>query len=134
MFGGFKKFIFRGNIIDLAVAVVMGSAFGSVVTALVNDIITPLISVIGGTPDFSKLVLTINGSTLMIGHFLNALISFVMVAGVIYFFVIVPMNKMMSRMKKGEKIDPLDKLCPQCLSTVPLKAVRCRYCASLIGK
>src|SRR6266446_9297875 len=99
---GFKQFLLRGNVIDLAVAVVVGGAFGAVVTALVKDLITPLIAAIIGTPDFSALVVTVNGSKFLIGDFINALLAFVMVAAAIYFFVVVPMNAVIARLHRGE--------------------------------
>lgn len=134
MLKGFRDFVMRGNIVDLAVAVVIGGAFGAVVNALVKDLITPFIAAIGGKPDFSGVYFTLNGSKFMIGDFFNALISFVIVAAVIYFFVLTPMNKIMERMKKGEKVDPSDKVCPECLSQIPIKARRCKYCTAVIGK
>jgi large conductance mechanosensitive channel len=123
---GFKKFLFRGNLVDLAVAVVIGLAFGMVVTALVTDIITPIISAIGGQPDFSALTFTINGSHFAYGKFINAVISFVIIAAVIYFIVIVPMNKILARTAKVE--DATTRACPECLSQIPLAASRCMYC------
>ena len=132
MLKGFRDFILRGNIIDLAVAVVIGGAFSSIVTALVKDLITPLISAIGGKPDFSGIYFTINHSKFMIGDFLNALISFLIIAAVIYFFIVVPMNKIMAKLKPGEKMDPTDKTCPECLSLIPLKAKRCKFCTSVV--
>lgn len=134
MIKGFRDFILRGNVIDLAVAVVIGGAFSSIVNALVKDLITPLIAAIGGNPDFSGIYFTINKSKFMIGDFINALISFLIMAGVIYFLVVVPMNKIMARVKRGEKVDPTEKTCPQCLSLVPLKAKRCKYCTSPLSK
>jgi large conductance mechanosensitive channel len=134
MLKGFKEFLFRGNVVDLAVAVVIGAAFGSIVAAFVKDIVTPIIGVIGGTPDFSGLTFTVNGSKFLIGDFINAVISFVMIAAVIYFFVITPMNKLMARMKQGEKIDPTEKTCPECLSLIPLKAKRCKFCTAVQKK
>jgi large conductance mechanosensitive channel len=134
MFKGFRDFILRGNVIDLAVAVVIGGAFGSIVTALVKDIITPLIGAIGGTPDFSNLVFTLNGSKFLIGDFLNALISFLIISAVIYFLVVLPMNTIMAKMKKGEKVDPTNKTCPECLSQIPLKATRCKFCTAVLKK
>ena len=134
MLKGFRDFILRGNVIDLAVAVVIGGAFGSIVTALVKDIITPLIGVIGGQPDFSNIILVINGSKFMIGDFLNSLISFLIISAVIYFFVVLPMNTIMKKLKKAEKVDPTEKTCPECLSQVPLKANRCKYCTSVLIK
>lgn len=103
MLKGFRDYLFRGNVVDLAVAVVIGGAFGSIVTSLVKDIVTPIIGAIGGQPDFSNIYFTVNNSKFMIGNFINAVIAFVMIAGVIYFVVIVPMNKIMVAMKKEEK-------------------------------
>ncbi|HBP51456.1 TPA: large conductance mechanosensitive channel protein MscL [Candidatus Shapirobacteria bacterium] len=134
MFKGFRDFILRGNVIDLAVAVVIGGAFGSIVTALVKDIITPLIGAIGGTPDFSNLIFTLNGSKFLIGDFLNALISFLIISAVIYFLVVLPMNTIMAKIKKGEKVDPTNKTCPECLSQIPLKATRCKFCTAVLKK
>jgi len=134
MLKGFRDFILRGDVIDLAVAVVIGAAFNSVVSALVKSVITPLIGAIGGTPDFSRIYFTINNSRFMVGEFLNALISFLIVAGVVYFLIVLPMNKLMARIKKGEKVDPTTKTCPECLSAIPLKAKRCKFCTSVLPK
>ncbi len=134
MLKGFRDFLFRGNIVDLAVAVVIGGAFGAVVNALVKDIITPIIGAVGGQPDFSKITFSINNSKFLIGDFINAVISFVMIAGVIYFAVIIPMNRIMARIKRGEKVDPTEKACPECLSMIPLKAKRCKFCTAVIVK
>ena len=131
MLKGFKEFILKGNVVDLAVGVVIGVAFGAVVTALVKDIITPLIAAIGGKPDFSALSFTINHSQFLIGDFLNALISFVMIALVIYFFVVLPMNKLIALTKKEKSIDPATKKCPECLSIIPLDAKRCSFCTTI---
>ena len=134
MLKGFKQFILKGNVVDLAVGVVIGVAFGAVVTSLVEDIITPLIAAIGGTPDFSKLSFTINGSVFMIGDFLNAILSFIIIAAVIYFLVIVPMNKLIALTNRQKPIDPTTKKCPECLSVIPLEAKRCRFCTSVLKK
>jgi large conductance mechanosensitive channel len=134
MLKGFRDFVLRGNIIDLAVAVVIGGAFGKIVTALVKDIITPLIGAIGGQPDFSGFTFTINNSKFMIGDFFNELISFLIIAAVIYFLVVIPMNTLMKQLKKGEKKDPTEKACPECLSMVPLKAHRCKFCTAVLKK
>src|SRR5205085_11435828 len=116
MLKGFKQFLMRGNVIDLAVAVVIGAAFGAVVTALVKDLITPLIAALFGKPDFSAIVFEINGSKFMIGDFLNALVAFFLVATAIYFFVVAPMNVLMARLRRGEQPpDPTTKKCPECL-------------------
>ena len=133
MLKGFKQFVLRGNILDLAVAVVIGGAFGAVVTALVKDLITPLIAAIVGKPDFSAIQFTINGSKFLVGDFINALFSFVMIAAAIYFFVMVPVNAMMARIKRGEAPpDPTTKECPECLSTIPIAAKRCAFCTSAL--
>src|SRR5580692_9488953 len=113
---GFKQFIMRGNVLDLAVAVVVGAAFGAVVTALVKDLITPLVAAIVGKPDFSVIQFEINGSKFLVGDFINALISFLLIAAAVYFFVILPVNTLMARMRRGETPpDPTTKPCPECL-------------------
>ncbi len=129
----FKQFLLRGNVVDLAVGVVVGAAFGTVVTALVSDILTPLISAIAKVPDFGGLSFTINGSKLMYGHFLNALISFALVSSAIFFFVVKPMNILISRSKKGPPADPTTKKCTECLSEVPISAKRCAHCTQAIS-
>src|SRR6516165_7290726 len=131
MLQGFKQFILRGNVLDLAVAVVIGAAFGAVVTALVKDLITPLIAAIVGKPDFSAIVFSVNDSKFMIGDFINAVVSFLLIAAAIYFFVIVPVNALTARMRRGEApADPTTKKCPECLSEVPIAARRCAFCTS----
>jgi large conductance mechanosensitive channel len=134
MLKGFRDFILRGNIIDLAVAVVIGGAFGQIVSALVRDIITPLIGAIGGKPDFSNIVFNINGSKFLVGDFLNALISFLIIAAVIYFLIVLPMNRLMKKLKRGEKREATEKVCPECLSLIPLKAQRCKFCGVSLGQ
>ena len=134
MFKGFKEFILRGNVVELAVAVVMGAAFGAVVTSFVTDLLTPLIAAIVGKPDFSALVLTINSSAIAYGKFLNALIAFLMVATAVYFAIVAPMNALAARMKRGEvPPDPSTKKCPECLSEIPIAAKRCAHCASALA-
>lgn len=133
MLKGFRDFILRGNVVDLAVAVVIGGAFNAIVTALVKDLITPLISAIGGNPDFSNIYFTINQSKFMIGDFVNALISFLIIAGVIYFLVVTPMNHVMERIKRKEKNDPAEKECQYCLSMIPVKAKKCKFCTSKVN-
>jgi len=134
MLKGFRQFLFRGNVIDLAVAVVIGGAFGAVITALVKDLITPLIAAAVGAPDFSALTFTINGSRFLVGDFINAVVGFVLVAAAIYFFVVVPANALVARVNRGAAPpDPTTKACPECLSEVPIGAKRCRFCGSLIG-
>jgi large conductance mechanosensitive channel len=134
MLKGFKQFMMRGNVIDLAVAVVIGAAFGAVVTALVKDFITPLIAAIFGKPDFSAIVFEVDGSKFMIGDFINALVSFLLVSAAIYFFVVQPVNALNARMRRGEAPpDPTTKKCPECLSEVPIAAKRCAFCTSPLG-
>jgi len=128
----FKQFIFRGNVLDLAVAVVMGAAFSAVVTALVTDLLTPLIAAVAGSPDFSRIAVEINGSKLLIGSFMNAVIAFLMVAAAIYFFVVLPVNRLTARLTRGEAAAPTTKTCPECLSDVPIAARRCAFCTSPI--
>jgi large conductance mechanosensitive channel len=130
---GFKQFILRGNVLDLAVAVVMGAAFSAVVTALVKDLLTPLIAAVAGSPDFSGIAVSVNGSKLLIGDFLNAIIAFLMMATVVYFFVVLPVNSLMARMRRGETPpDPTTKKCPECLSEVAIGARRCAFCTSAL--
>jgi large conductance mechanosensitive channel len=117
MLKGFRDFLMRGNVVDLAVAVIIGGAFGAVVTALVKDLITPLIAALFGKPDFSAIVFEVNGSKFLIGDFLNALVAFLMVATAIYFFVVTPVNALMARVRRGEvPPNPTTKKCPECLS------------------
>lgn len=132
MLKGFKEFISRGNVIDLAVAVVMGAAFGAVVTALVADFITPVIAAIGGQPDFSDLSFTINGSKFAYGHFINAVISFLIIAAAIYFLVVLPLEKMLKQ-PDAESGESDVRACPECLSMIPSEARRCMYCTSVVG-
>jgi large conductance mechanosensitive channel len=131
---GFKQFILRGNVLDLAVAVVMGAAFAAVVTALVKDVLTPLIAAIAGSPDFSRIAIDVRGSKLLIGDFMNAVIAFLMMAAVVYFFVVLPVNSLMARLRRGEAPpDPTTKKCPECLSDVAIGARRCAFCTSAIA-
>ena len=133
MLKGFRQFLLRGNVVDLAVAVVIGGAFGAVVTALVKDLITPLIAAIVGKPDFSAITFAINGSQFPIGDFINALVSFLLIATAVYFFIVVPMNTFMARMRRGEAPpDPTTKKCTECLSDVPVGARRCAFCTSVL--
>ncbi|MDE3095464.1 MAG: large conductance mechanosensitive channel protein MscL [Chloroflexota bacterium] len=126
----FKQFLLRGNVVDLAVAVVVGVAFGAVVTALVADIITPIIAAIGGKPDFGALDFTINGSRFRYGDFLNAVISFVTIAMAVFFVVIMPVNRLIALRKKEGPTDPTTRQCPECLSEIPIAARRCAFCTS----
>ena len=134
MLKGFKQFLLRGNVIDLAVDVVIGVAFGKVVDALVKDLLTPLIAAIVGKPDFSAIKFTINGSLFAIGDFINVLVAFLSVAAAIYFFVVVPVNAVMARARRGQAPpDPTTKQCPECLSTIPIQARRCAFCTSPVS-
>ena len=133
MLKGFKDFILRGNVVDLAVGVVIGAAFGGVVSALVKDVLTPLIGAIAKVPDFSGLVFTINGSKFLYGEFINALIAFLLVAASVYFFVVTPMNALLAKVKKDPVVNPTTKKCPECMSEIPLAAKRCAHCTSQLS-
>jgi large conductance mechanosensitive channel len=126
--GGFKKFLFRGNLIDLAVAVVVGVAFNAVVQALIADIITPLIAAIAGKPNFSALIFTVHGSHFLYGSFLNALISFVIIAAVVYYLIVSPAARITDLTTRNKEATQRD--CPECLSSIPIKAKRCMYCTA----
>jgi large conductance mechanosensitive channel len=131
MVKGFKQFMFRGNVIDLAVAVTIGGAFGGVITALVKDLLTPLVAAIAGKPDFSAIVFKVNGSRFLIGDFINGVISFLMIGAAVYFFVVAPLNALTARIKRGEVApDPTTRKCVECLSDVPIAARRCAFCTS----
>jgi len=133
MLSGFRQFLLRGNVIDLAVAVVIGGAFGAVIAALVKDLLTPLIGALVGTPDFSALSFTVNGSQFLIGDFINAVVSFVLISAAIYFAVVVPMNALAARRNRGiAPPDPTTKKCQECLSEIPIAARRCAFCTSLM--
>jgi len=127
---GFRKFLLRGNVVDLAVAVIIGAAFGAMVTAFTASFITPLIAAIGGKPDFSALSFTLNGSNFRYGLFVNALIAFLILAAVVYFFVVVPINHLMERYKPTADEPTPVKDCPECLSSIPEGARKCAFCAS----
>lgn len=132
MLKDFRKFILRGNVVDLAVAVVIGAAFGAIVTAMVKDLVTPLIAAIGGQPDFSHLSFTINNSHFLYGDFINAIISFLIIAAVIFFFVVQPLNKLMTHLKPSDEVEaPAERKCPECLSGIPAAAKRCKYCTAV---
>ncbi|MBV8713642.1 MAG: large conductance mechanosensitive channel protein MscL [Chloroflexi bacterium] len=125
---GFRKFVLRGNVVDLAVAVVIGAAFGAVVQALVKDLITPLIGAFGGVPDFSAMFFTVNGSKFLIGEFINAVLSFLLLALIVYYFVVLPVARLVDRFSPPAAA--VTRECPYCLSKIPLKAVRCAFCTS----
>jgi len=127
---GFKAFLLRGNVVDLAVGVVIGVAFGSVVTGFVKDLVTPLIAAIGGQPNFGSLYFTINNSKFLYGDFINLLIAFLLIAAVIYFLVVLPINALVARSRKEPPADPTTKKCTECLSEIPIGARRCAFCTS----
>jgi large conductance mechanosensitive channel len=127
---GFKKFLLRGNLIDLAIAFVIGAAFTAIVTSLVADLITPLIAAIGGKPDFGDLYFTVNKSKFMYGAFFNALISFLIIAAVVYFLIVSPFSHLLARIQR--KQEATERACPECLSEIPVAATRCMYCTATV--
>jgi large conductance mechanosensitive channel len=126
----FKQFLLRGNVVDLAVGVVMGAAFGTVVAALVKDFITPLIAALFGKPDFGAIAFTFNGTTFPVGDFINALVAFVLVTIAVFFFVVKPINHLIEMSRSEPPADPTTKKCGECLSEVPIGAKRCAFCTS----
>jgi large conductance mechanosensitive channel len=126
----FRAFLLRGNVVDLAVAVVVGAAFGAVVTALVRDLITPIIALIFGKPDFSALSFTINSSHFLYGDFINALFAFVTIAAAVFFFVVQPVNALMRRRRTEPDVESETRTCTECLSEIPRQARRCAFCGS----
>jgi large conductance mechanosensitive channel len=134
MLKGFRDFILRGNVVDLAVAVVIGVAFTAIINALVTDIINPLIAATVHKPDFSYLVLHVNGGVIKYGDFLNAIISFLLIAAAVYFLVVLPINTLLARMKRNEQpATPATKQCPECLSEIPAAARRCSHCTQAVA-
>jgi large conductance mechanosensitive channel len=133
MIKGFKQFILRGNVVDLAVGVVIGASFSAVVSSLVTNIVTPFIGLLLKSPDLSGWMFTVNDSKFMYGSFLNALISFIIVAGTIYFFVVIPLNALISKTRKEKPLDPTTKKCTECLSEIPIEAKRCAFCTSVLN-
>src|ERR1700739_765694 len=136
MLDGFRKFILRGNVVDMAVGVVIGAAFGGVVTAMTKDLLTPFIAALVGKPDFSYLGFSIRDTKFPVGDFLNACVSFLLISAAIYFFVVTPVNALVARMHRGEKPpDTPTKKCPACLSEIPIEARRCAHCTQpVIGR
>jgi large conductance mechanosensitive channel len=136
MAGGFKEFLLRGNVVDLAVGVVIGAAFGGVVTAFTKDLLTPLIAAVVAKPDFSAIQFTLNGSKFMLGDFINAVVSFLIVATAVYYFVVLPINALVERSKKAPvpaaPAEPTTKKCPECLSDINIQAKRCAFCTSAV--
>jgi large conductance mechanosensitive channel len=133
MLKGFKEFILRGNVIDLAVGVVVGAPFNTVVSSLVKDLFTPFIAAIVKQPNFSALTFTIHGSQFLYGDFVNAIVSFLIVAVAVYFFVVLPINTLTKKLHKGPPPEGTTKKCPQCLSDIPKAATRCAYCTSTVA-
>jgi large conductance mechanosensitive channel len=133
MLKGFKAFLLRGNVVDLAVAVVIGAAFGAVVQALVKSLFTPLIAAIVGQPSFAGLSFTVNNSIFAYGEFLNALMSFLLIAAAVYFIIVAPMNAINERFKKPEPPPPATRQCPECLSEIPAAARRCSHCTAVVA-
>lgn len=126
--GGFKKFLFRGNLVDLAVAFVVGAAFSSLVKDFVTSFIGPLLALFGGKPDFTKMIFKINGTTFPYGIFLTSAVSFLITAAIVYFLVVLPVSKLLERMSRGA--EAIERECPECLSDIPIKARRCAFCTS----
>ena len=133
MLKGFRDFVLRGNVVDLAVAVVIGAAFTHVINSLVSDIINPLISAIVGQPNFSYLVATVNGGKITYGNFVNAVIQFIIIAAAIYFFMVVPVQKLLKKFQPQKAEPPKTRPCPQCLSDIPLAATRCAHCGQPVA-
>jgi len=134
MLKGFRDFILRGNVVDLAVAVILGAAFNAIVTSLVSDVLNPLIAATIGKPDFSSVILHVGGGQIKVGNFLNAAVSFLIVAAVVYFAIVLPLNHLMARLKKPEPEAPSTlKTCPECLSEIPQAARRCAHCAQPVA-
>lgn len=134
MLKGFRDFILRGNVVDLAIAVILGAAFNAIVTSLVGDVLNPLIAATVGKPDFSSVVLKVGGGAIKVGNFFNAVVSFVIVAGVVYFAIVLPVNSLMARFKKPvPDAPPATKACPECLSDIPVAARRCAHCTQAVS-
>jgi len=133
MFKGFRQFLLRGNVVDMAVGVVIGAAFGAVVTGFVKDLLTPLIAAIVKQPDFSSLTFMVNGSKFAYGDFLNAFVAFLLVAGAVYFFVVLPVNALIARAHKEPPAGPTTKKCPECRSEIAIDAKRCAFCTSQLA-
>lgn len=134
MLKGFRDFILRGNVVDLAVAVILGAAFNAIVNSLVSDVLNPLIAATVGKPDFSSVILNVGGGHIKVGNFLNAVVSFLIVASVVYFAIVLPLNAMMAKLKKPTpEAAPTTKSCPECLSEIPLAARRCAHCAQPVA-
>lgn len=133
MLSGFKKFLLRGNVVDMAVGIVIGAAFGTVVSSLVKDLLTPLIAAIVKAPDFSSLSFTFNNSKFLFGDFVNAIVSFIIIAAAVYFFVVLPVNALVARVYPHEDAPPTTRPCPECLSDIPIAAKRCKFCGQPVA-
>jgi large conductance mechanosensitive channel len=129
---GFKQFLLRGNVVDMAVGIVVGAAFGTVVSSFVKDLMTPFIAAVVRKPDFSRIAFKINGSNFLIGDFANAVVSFLIIAAVVYYAVVLPINALVSRAHKQPPPDPTTKKCPECVSEIPIQAKRCAFCTSAL--
>jgi len=130
---GFRQFLLRGNVVDLAVGVVVGAAFGGVVTAFTKDLLTPLIAAVIRKPDFSAIQFSVNGSKFLLGDFVNAIVSFVIIAASVYYLVVLPVNALVSRARREPPADPTTKKCPECLSEIAIGAKRCAFCTSQLA-
>jgi large conductance mechanosensitive channel len=129
---GFKQFLLRGNVVDMAVGIVVGAAFGTVVTSFVKDLLTPLIAALIHAPDFSGIAFELHGSKFLIGEFINAVVSFLIIATAVYFAVVLPINTLVARMRRQPPADPTTKRCPECLSEIPIQAKKCAFCTSTL--
>lgn len=129
---GFKQFLLRGNVVDIAVGIVIGAAFGTVVTSFVKDLLTPLIAAIVHAPDFSAIAFELNGSRFLIGDFVNAVVSFLIITAAVYFAVVLPINALVARMRRQRPADPTTKKCPECISEIPIQAKKCAFCTSML--
>ena len=127
---GFKQFLLRGNVVDMAVGIVIGAAFGTVVSSFVKDLLTPLIAAILRAPDFSGIYFTLNRSKFLVGDFANAVVSFIIISAAVYFFVVLPINALVARMRREPTPDPTTKKCPECISEIPIQAKKCAFCTS----
>lgn len=133
MLKGFKQFVLRGNVVDLAVGIVIGAGFSGIVNSFVKDLITPFLGIFFNSADFSQLAFQVHGSKFLIGDFINSLVSFIIVAVVVYFFVVLPMNALIQRMTYEPPADPTTKKCPECLSEIPIGAKRCGQCTQVLA-
>ena len=129
---GFKQFLLRGNVVDMAVGIVVGAAFGTVVTSFVKDLLTPFIAAVVRKPDFSAIAFELHGSKFLIGDFVNNIVSFLLIAAAVYFAVVLPINTLVARARKAPPADPTTKKCPECVSEIPIQAKRCAFCTSAL--